>query len=62
MNLPFKPLFNTTLLVLPRLWSARTATHFEDVTCINLKLTSIQLTFSKGLSYLHICEIREPIV
>ena len=56
----FKSLFNTLLFVFPILWSIPNCqTHFEDATCLDLKLTSIH-TFSKGLSYLHICELRKP--
>ena len=54
-----RSLFNTLLLVFPRMSSVRTATRFVDATCPNLKLTSIH-TFCKGLSYLCICELRKP--
>ena len=46
-------------LFFTKLRSIQTATHFQDVTCSNIILTNIH-TFSKGLSYLRICELREP--
>ena len=57
MSLPFKSLFQPLIACFPRLLSIHIATHFEDPTRPNLKLTSIHI-FSKSLSYLHICELR----
>ena len=59
MNLLFKSLFQYFTACFPRLFFVRIATYFQDATCPNLKLTSIH-TFSKSLSYLHICVLREP--
>ena len=56
MSLLFKSLFSASF---PGLLSVQTATHFEDDAHPGLKLTSIH-TFSKSLSYLRKCELREP--
>jgi hypothetical protein len=59
MDLLFKSLSQHNTPCFPGLWSVRTAIHFQDATHLDLKLTSIH-TFSKSLSYFHICVLREP--
>ena len=57
MDLLFKSLFQHYTAYFPVPWSVRTTIHFQDATCPYLKFTSIH-TFSKSLSYLHICVLK----